>query len=251
MQQFASIFSTALESAFARSQDATAFPPSSSKQHGGAHDREGDSKAEDDDEKKEDEDDEVKAYDKMIEGLLGNQEAVGPEISEKVARLLEMCLGPALDDKVAKEKRELFPRPVNIENLRVPRLNQVIYKKVSKEHQWSYRMLQQIQSFLIAGMAAVASQAEHAMKLRTWFNRLREEEKESLPAELKELGKSYVTLMDATLLFTKTMNELTTFRRKVIRNDLVEPFKSLLDEEKTLLLHSGLQGMMSMQRSGR
>lgn len=43
----------------------------------------------------------------MIESLLSNQEAVGPEISGKVARRLEMCLGPALDDKVAKEKEVL------------------------------------------------------------------------------------------------------------------------------------------------
>lgn len=232
MQQFASIFSTAIESAFALYQNASVVPPTS-KQHGGAHEDERESGEEDDDDtKKGEEDDKITAYDKIINNLLGNKETVGPEISEKVARLLEMCLGPALDEKVAKEKRDLFPRPANIENLRVPRLNSVIYKKVTKEHQWSDRMMQQIQSFLVAGMAAVASQAEQAMKLRAWYNGLSEEEKDNLPAELKNLGKSYVTLMDATLLFTKTMNELTTLRRKIIKNDLVEPYKSLLDEEK-------------------
>lgn len=226
MQQFATIFSSALKSAFARSHNAPAgFPPKSSGQDGGAHGRDRDSDEDDDKHggKKEEEDEEIRAYDKMIESMIGNQEAVGPEISEKVGRLLEMCLGPAIDDKIAKEKQELFPRPANIENLRVPRLNPVIYKKVSKEHQWSDRLLQQVQSFLIAGMAAVASQAEHSMKLRAWFNGLGEEEKENLPDELKTLGKSYVTLMDATLLFTKTMNELTTLCRKMIKNDLVEP----------------------------
>lgn len=111
-------------------------------------------------------------------------------------------------------------------------MNTVIYKKVTKEHQWSDRMIQQIQSFLVAGMAAVASQAEHAMKLRARFNGFIEVEKDNLPAELQTLGKSHVSLMDATLLFTKTMNELTSLRRKMLRNDLIEPYKSLLDEEK-------------------
>lgn len=95
----------------------------------------------------------------------------------------------------------MFPRPANIKNLRVPRLNPVIYKKVMREHERSDRMLQQVQSFLVAGMAAVASQAKHAMKLRAAYNRLKEKEKHNLPAELKTLDKSYVT---------KTMNELTT-----------------------------------------
>lgn len=33
-------------------------------------------------------------------------------------------------------------------------------------------------------------------------------------------------------MFTKTMNELTTFRRKVIKNDLVESYESPMDDEK-------------------
>lgn len=117
-------------------------------------------------------------------------------------------------------------------NLRVPRLNNTIYKKISQERQWADRSLQQIQSFLVAGMTAVAQEAEQAMKLRSWFNTLKEEEKEELPPGVARLGKSYVTLMDATLLFTRSMGELTLFRRKLVKNILAEQYKGLFDDDK-------------------
>lgn len=162
-------------------------------------------------------DDEVDKYDRSLEGLIGNQEKVGPDISEKVGRVLERCIDPILDDKAAKEKRDLFPRLGNVESLKVPRLNNLVYKKITQERQWVDRNLQQTQSFLLAGLTAVAYEAEHALKLRAWFNALKEEEKEELPPGLARLGKSYVTLMDATLLFTKTMGDITSLRRKLQR----------------------------------
>lgn len=52
---------------------------------------------------------------------------------EKVGRVLEKCLGPALDEEMVKEKLKkrlkgnLYPRPVNIGNLSVPRFNPKTY----------------------------------------------------------------------------------------------------------------------------
>lgn len=65
--------------------------------------------------------DEVDNYDKSIDSIIGNQE--GPDLLEKVGRVLEKCLGLALDEKMVKEKRKLYPKPGNIVNSSVPRLN--------------------------------------------------------------------------------------------------------------------------------
>lgn len=174
------------------------------------------------------------AYDRSIENLIGNQEKVGPDISDKIGRVLERCINPILDDKAAKEKRDLFPCPGNISNLKVPKLNNLIYKKIAQEKQWvDHHSLQQTQSFLIEGLTAVAYEAEQALKLRAWFSALKEDEKEELPPSLARLGKGYVALMDATLLFTKTVGDITSLRRKLVRNNLVEPYKSLFDDEKS------------------
>lgn len=42
----------------------------------------------------------------------------------------------------------------------------------------------------------------------------------------------YVELMDAIIMFVRAMGDLTTLRRRMFRNDLVEPFKSLMEEDK-------------------
>lgn len=157
---------------------------------------------------------------------------MGPDISDRIKRVLDKCIDPVLDDKAAKEKRDLFPRPGNVEDLKVPRLNNLIYKQITAERQWVDRNLQLTQSYLLAGITAVVYEAEHALRLRTSFNGLKEAEKEELPAGLAQLGKGYVALMDATLLFTKTAADITSLRRKLVKNDLVEPYKAVFDNEK-------------------
>lgn len=236
MQKFATMISAAMGTALASmtqnlSQNAVGQHPPNSRQDGDDGDKQNHD-SEDDNNKNCMEDDEVDEYDRSIESLIGNEEKVGPEISGRIKRVLEKCIDPVLDDKAAKEKRELFPRPGNVDDLKVPRLNNIIYKKISSERQWVDRNLQQTQSFLLAGLTAVAYEAEHALKLRTWFNGLKDEEKEELPEGLARLGKGYVALMDATLLFTKTAADITSLRRKLVKNDLVEPYKSLFDDEK-------------------
>lgn len=68
--------------------------------------------------KKEEEEDE---YDRTIENLIGNQEKVGLAIAEEFWKDVHSVL----DEKVAKDKRDLFPQPENLTNLRVLRLNNV------------------------------------------------------------------------------------------------------------------------------
>lgn len=134
MKQFADILSVAMGSALASmtqtlaSQNAQQFPPKSP-QDGGDEDKNSDSE----DDNKQLPEDEVDEYDKSIGDLLGNQEKVGPDISDKIGRVLERCIDPILDDKAAREKRESFLRPGNVVNLKVPRLNNMIYKRISSE----------------------------------------------------------------------------------------------------------------------
>lgn len=247
MKQFATLISTAMGSALASVAGAHSQNPSNSRQasghpgcngqDGGDHDEESQHGSED-----EREPDEIDDYDKSLDSLLGNQEVKGPDLSEKVTRVLEKCLGPALDEKMVKEKREMYPKPGNVVNLSVPRLNSEIYKRISGEHQFADKAMQQIQSFMVAGLTAVGYQAENALKVRSWVNGLKEEDREHLPPEMLKLGKSYVTLMDASVLMTRAMGEITSLRRKIVKNDLVEPYKSLVDDEKNPASPSWLAG---------
>lgn len=66
---------------------------------------------------------------------------VGPDMAEKVSRVLEKCLGQALDEKMVKDKCDAYPRLANVGNLSVPRLNPEIYKRISGEHQFGDKAL--------------------------------------------------------------------------------------------------------------
>lgn len=81
-------------------------------------------------------------------------------------------------------------------------------------------------------MTLVGQQAELALKMRSWYNKLKEEDREVLPPEFGKLAKTYVGLMDAAVLITRAMWETTSLRRKIIKNELVEPYKSLVDDDK-------------------
>lgn len=71
--------------------------------------------------------DELDEYEKELRNLLGDAKVTGPNISEKVSRLLEKCLCNPLDEKVVKLKRDAYPRPDHVSNLKVPRTNPLIF----------------------------------------------------------------------------------------------------------------------------
>lgn len=125
----------------------------------------------------------------------------GPEISNKVGRLLERCLSAPLDKKVVKMKPDAYPRPENITNLNVPRTNSLIFNKATNSHQNLDRSLQLSQSHLVGGIVAVGRQAEKLLGLRSWAASLEEAEKENLPEEVSKLMSMYVELMDSLILF--------------------------------------------------
>lgn len=104
-------------------------------------------------------------YERALSTLLGDTLITGPDISDKVGRLLERCLGSPLDDKVVKEKRDAHPRPANLDNLKVPRTNSMIFGKASLDHQNLDRGIQLTQSYLVAGITAVGRQAEKLLRL--------------------------------------------------------------------------------------
>lgn len=171
-------------------------------------------------------------YEKELLALLGDAKVTGPDISERVGRLLERCLGNPLDEKTVELKREAYPRPDNLSNLKVPRTNSIIFAKISSEHQGLDRAMQVTQSYLVGGITAVGYQAEKLLGLRKWVANLEQEEKDRLPEPLQQLTGVYVHLMDSLIMFVHAMGDMTNLRRRMIRNDLIEPYKSLMEEAK-------------------
>lgn len=201
-------------------------------QNGGPYDQNKTRQENDEQEDGEVKDEELDEYERELQNLLGDAKITGPEISDKISRLLERCLGNPLDEKVVKLKRDAYPRPENVNNLKVPRTNPLIFAKISSEHQGLDRAMQVTQSYLASGITAVGIQAEKLLGLRTWANGLESDEKENLPEQIQQLTGIYVHLMDSLILLIRTMSDLTSLRRRMIRNDLVEPYKSLMEEEK-------------------
>lgn len=144
--------------------------------------------------------------------LLGD--AKGLEISEKVSQLTERCLGNPLDEEIVKLKRDAYPRPENVGNLKVPRTNPLVFSKILSGHQGLGRAMQVTQSFLIGGIMAVGFQAEKLLGLRSWAFGLE---------QIQQLTGIYVHLMDSLIMLVHTMGNMTNLRRRMIRNDLVEP----------------------------
>lgn len=133
---------------------------------------------------------------------------------------------------MVKEKRDAYPRPKNLANLKVPQTNSLIFNKASTSHQNLDRNLQLSQSYLVGGIVAVGRQAEKLLGLRFWSASLQESEKENLPEEVTQLTLMYVELMDSLIMFVRVMGDLTTIRRGMFKADLMEPYKSLIEEDK-------------------
>lgn len=187
-------------------------------------------------------DEQLDDYERALKTLLGDNLVTGPEISDKIGRLLERCLGAPLDEKTVKEKRDAYPRPHNIANLKVPRTNSLIFNKASTSHQNLDRNMQLSQSYLVGGIVAVGRQAEKLLGLRSWAASLDDSDKESLPDEVGHLTNMYVELMDSLILFVRVMSDLTYIRRRMFRADLVEPYKSLMEDDKNPPLPDWLGG---------
>lgn len=92
--------------------------------------------------------------------------------------------------------------------------------------------MQVTQSYLVGGITAVGYQAEKLLGLRKWVANLEQEEKDRLPEPLQQLTGVYVHLMDSLIMFVHAMGDMTNLRRRMIRNDLIEPYKSLMEEAK-------------------
>lgn len=177
-------------------------------------------------------DEELDEYEKSLIALLGDSQLTGPEISDKIGRLLQRSLGNALDEKVIKMMRDEYLGPENVNNLQVPRTNPIIFKKASTEHQFLDRGLQATQSYLVGGITAVGRQVEKLLGLRTWASNLEQEERDHLPEVVSQLTGIYVHLMDSLILLVRVMSDLTNIRRKMLKNDLADPYKALMDDDK-------------------
>lgn len=92
--------------------------------------------------------------------------------------------------------------------------------------------MQVTQSYHVGGITAVGRQAEKLLGLRTWAAGLDDREKEALPEQIQQLTAIYVHLMDSLIMLVRAMGDMTNFRRRMFRNDLVEPYKSLMEDDK-------------------
>lgn len=75
-------------------------------------------------------------------------------------------------------------------------------------------------------------QAEKLLGIRNWAATLDDADKEHMPEEIKNLTGMYVELMDSLIMFVRVMGDMTNIRRKMFRADLLEPYKSLLEDDK-------------------
>lgn len=137
-------------------------------------------------------------------------EKTGPATSETLAKILESLLKEKLPEEKVQEKVNSYVRPENVQGLRTPRVNPLIWNQISNQSKTNDSKTQKSQQAVIAGVVAMIKATDIILK-----------------SELKD-DKALITLMTDSIALTLQGNHyLNTSRRKAMKNDLNKDYAAL------------------------
>ena len=96
----------------------------------------------------------------FIERFTGTA-GMGAPVSEGLAGSLKFMLTEKLDEKVLTEVMDLYEIPVNLSELRVPKVNATIWENVSSKARSSDLQMQRIQKCLVKGLTALTKDMDN------------------------------------------------------------------------------------------
>ncbi|CAB3978878.1 Hypothetical predicted protein [Paramuricea clavata] len=91
-------------------------------------------------------------------------EQMGAAVQERLASIVEGLLSTKLSDEKWREKVGKYPRPQNLENLRTPRVNPLIWNQLSAGVRTNDAKQQRTQHALVGAIVAMTQAADHVLK---------------------------------------------------------------------------------------
>ena len=137
-------------------------------------------------------------------------EKTGNAIQKALAEIVSSLLKEKLPDEKVRTKLEKYPSPENVENLRTPRVNPLIWNHVTSTARTTDAKYQKIQHSLNGSIVAMTQAADHAIQ------------NNSDPILI-------TALTDGIALAIQSQHDLNQTRRLVMKKDLHPDFAALCD----------------------
>ncbi|CAB3992944.1 Hypothetical predicted protein [Paramuricea clavata] len=141
-----------------------------------------------------------------------DEEQLGPDVSEKLAEVINKTLRSKLSEEKLKEKQNAYPRPQNCESLETTRVNPEIWAQLQSSTTSRDIRLQKVQSFLLKGLLPLVQLLENC----------RQSDDRST-----DKGKIIKLALDSVSLVAQANVELNSRRRALIKPDLNEKFQQI------------------------
>ena len=137
------------------------------------------------------------------------KETTGEEVNESLADIVSSLVKDRLPEDKLKQKLQKYPRPVNIEGLKTPRINPLIWGQISSNTQQSDAKSQKGQHVLIGAASAIVKAVNHVLKADS-------------------SNKELITMLTDALAFILQCNHDTNHsRRLALKKELHKDFAAL------------------------
>lgn len=141
-------------------------------------------------------------------------EKTGDEVDEGLVKLMDGLLKDKLQEDKVQTRIEKYPRPGNVEGLRTPRLNPLIWNQIPAQVRTSDSKSQKSQNALVASIVAMIKAT----------NLVLEQEDEHATAKDKAVVS---TLTDAITLAMQCFHDMNSSRRQAMKKDLHRDYAAL------------------------
>ena len=141
-------------------------------------------------------------------------EKTGDEVDEGLVKLMDGLLKDKLQEDKVQTRIGKYPRPGNVEGLRTPRVNPLIWNQIPAQVRTSDSKSQKSQNALVASIVAMIKAT----------NLVLEQEDEHATAKDKAVVS---TLTDAITLAMQCFHDMNSSRRQAIKKDLHRDYAAL------------------------
>ena len=145
----------------------------------------------------------------------------GDEVDEGLVKLMDGLLKDKLQEDKVQTRIEKYPRPGNVEGLRTPRVNPLIWNQIPAQVRTSDSKSQKSQNALVASIVAMIKAT----------NLVLEQEDEHTTAKDKAVVS---TLTDAITLAMQCFHDMNSSRRQAMKKDLHRDYAALCTSSEYL-----------------
>ena len=138
----------------------------------------------------------------------------GAEVDEGLVKLMDGLLKDKLQEDKVQTRIEKYPRPGNVEGLRTPRVNPLIWNQIPAQVRTSDSKSQKSQNALVASIVAMIKATNLVLK----------QEDEHATAKDKAVVS---TLTDAITLAMQCFHDMNSSRRQAMKKDLHRDYAAL------------------------